>query len=47
MLEANKVPIDFIVGTSMGAIIGGLYASGLSPEEIEALQREKELRYGK
>lgn len=35
VIEANKVPIDFIVGTSMGAIVGGLYASGLSPEEIE------------
>ena len=35
VLEANKVPIDFIVGTSMGSIVGGLYAVGLSPDEIE------------
>jgi NTE family protein len=34
-LEENNVPIDYIVGTSMGSIIGGLYAIGLSPEEIE------------
>jgi NTE family protein len=35
VLEANNVPIDYVVGTSMGSIIGGLYAIGLSPEEIE------------
>jgi len=37
VLEANKVPIDFIVGTSMGSIVGGLYAAGYSPEELEKL----------
>ena len=35
VLEENNVPIDYIVGTSMGSIIGGLYAIGLTPEEIE------------
>jgi NTE family protein len=35
VLEENNVPIDYIVGTSMGSIIGGLYAIGLNPEEIE------------
>lgn len=35
ILEENNVPIDYIVGTSMGSIIGGLYAIGLTPEEIE------------
>jgi len=35
VLEQNNVPIDYIVGTSMGSIIGGLYATGLTPEEIE------------
>lgn len=34
-LEENEIPIDFITGTSAGAMIGGLYAAGLSPEEIE------------
>lgn len=34
-LEAARVPIDFVVGTSMGAIIGGLYASGWSPKALE------------
>ena len=34
-LEENEIPIDFIAGTSIGALIGGLYAAGYSPEEIE------------
>lgn len=34
-LERMRVPVDYIAGTSMGAIIGGLYASGLTPDEIE------------
>ncbi len=34
-LERDKIPIARIVGTSMGAVVGGLYASGLSIEEIE------------
>lgn len=34
-LEAARVPVDLIVGTSMGAIIGGLYASGMTGEQLE------------
>jgi len=33
-LEENNIPIDYIAGTSMGALVGGLYASGYSVEEI-------------
>ena len=33
-LEENGIPIDYVSGTSMGAIIGGLYAIGYSPEEM-------------
>ena len=36
-LEENNIPIDYIVGTSMGAIIGSLYSIGYTPEEIENL----------
>ncbi|MEZ5460162.1 MAG: patatin-like phospholipase family protein, partial [Steroidobacteraceae bacterium] len=36
VLEELNVPIDAIAGTSMGAMVGGLYASGLSAGEIEA-----------
>jgi NTE family protein len=35
--EEEGVPIDYIAGTSMGAIIGGLYSSGYSPDELEKL----------
>ena len=36
-LERLQVPIDAIVGTSMGAIVGGLYASGVSVAELEEI----------
>jgi NTE family protein len=36
-LEDNNIPIDYIAGTSMGAIIGSMYASGYSPKEIEEI----------
>jgi NTE family protein len=36
-LEENGIPIDYIAGTSMGAIIGGLYASGYSPDQMEQI----------
>jgi len=36
VLERERVPIDVIAGTSMGAIIGGLYASGMSAAQLEA-----------
>lgn len=39
-LEELGVPVDFIAGTSMGAIVGGLYAAGYSAEEIGRLLEE-------
>lgn len=39
VLDEMHVPVDAIAGTSMGAVIGGLYASGKSAAEIEALVR--------
>jgi NTE family protein len=35
VLEELRIPIDYIAGASMGAIIGGLYASGMTPDELE------------
>lgn len=35
VLEELRVPVDAIAGTSMGAVVGGLYASGMSAAEIE------------
>jgi len=37
VLERNRIPIDLIVGTSMGSIIGGLYAMGYSPEQLQRI----------
>src|SRR5450631_4322686 len=39
VLENLKVPIDCIAGTSMGAIVGGLYASGMTAQQIDATMR--------
>lgn len=33
-LEENEIPIDYITGTSIGGFVGGLYASGMSPDEM-------------
>jgi NTE family protein len=35
-LEALRIPVDCITGTSMGAIVGGAYAAGLSADDLEA-----------
>lgn len=34
VLEEMRVPVDYVAGTSMGAVVGGLYAAGLTPAEI-------------
>ncbi len=39
-LEELHIPIDYIAGTSMGAIIGAFYAAGYSPQEIEKFVSE-------
>jgi NTE family protein len=39
ILEELKVPIDCIAGTSMGAVVGGLYATGMSAQQIETTIR--------
>jgi NTE family protein len=39
VLEDLKIPIDCIAGTSMGAIVGGLYASGMTAQQINATMR--------
>ena len=38
-MEENQIPVDRIAGTSMGAIIGSMYASGMSPAEIQAFAK--------
>lgn len=40
-LEENEIPINYIVGTSMGGIVGGCYAAGMSPAQIEAIMTSR------
>jgi NTE family protein len=40
VLEEHQVPIDCIAGTSAGALVGGLYAAGISPQRLEELVAE-------
>jgi NTE family protein len=44
-LEENNIPIDYITGTSIGAIIGSLYAMGYSPDEMLELLLSDEFGY--
>ncbi len=37
VLEELRIPVDVVTGTSMGALVGGLFASGKSPEEIREI----------
>lgn len=39
-LEEQNIPIDYVAGTSMGSIIGGLYAMGYTPDELAKLIAE-------
>lgn len=39
-MEEKQIPVDRIAGTSMGAILGSMYASGMSPDEIEAFAKK-------
>jgi len=42
-LEENNIPIDFVVANSIGSVIGGLYVSGYSPEEIKNFMADHKL----
>jgi NTE family protein len=43
-LEANGIPIDYIVGNSMGAVVGAMYAAGYSPHDIEQIVLSSEFQ---
>jgi len=43
-LEENQIPIDYITGTSIGAIVGGLYAMGMSPDEMIEVVKSDDFR---
>ncbi len=40
VIEEIGLPIDIVVGSSMGSVVGGLYCSGYSPADIDALSRD-------
>lgn len=42
VLEEAEIPIDYISGTSMGAIIGGLYSIGYTAAELDSMVREQD-----
>lgn len=44
-LEDNDIPIDYIAGTSMGAIVGGFYACGYTPDEIMQVMTSRGFSY--
>ncbi|WP_316849560.1 patatin-like phospholipase family protein [Pedobacter agri] len=43
-LEENHIPIDYITGTSMGGIVGAMYAAGYSPKRIEEIALSKDFQ---
>ena len=43
-LEENNIPIDYVAGTSMGAIVGGMYAMGFSPEQMIAVLKSNDFK---
>lgn len=40
-LEENGIPIDYVAGTSMGALVAAMYAVGMTPDEMDRLARSK------
>ncbi|MBP6663492.1 MAG: patatin-like phospholipase family protein, partial [Paludibacter sp.] len=43
-LEENNIPIDYVAGTSMGAIVGGMYAMGFSTEQMIAVLKSNDFK---
>ena len=45
IIEEVGIPIDYVVGTSMGSIIGGLYAIGYTPEQMDSVVRNQDWQF--
>jgi len=43
-LEENGIPIDYVAGTSMGAIVGGMYAMGYTPDEMIQMLKSNDFK---
>lgn len=44
-LEKEGIPVDLVVGTSIGGLVGGLYACGYNSEELEVIIRDRNWNY--
>jgi len=44
-LEENNIPIDYVAGTSMGAIVGGMYAMGFTVDEMIATIKSNDFKH--
>lgn len=44
-LEENNIPIDYVAGTSMGAIVAALYSMGYTPAEMKAILSSEEFKH--
>ncbi|MDR0938985.1 MAG: patatin-like phospholipase family protein [Mediterranea sp.] len=42
VIEEAGIPIDYVAGTSMGAIVGGLYAMGYTPQQLDSMVRKQD-----
>ena len=42
VIEELGIPVDIVVGTSMGSIIGGMYAIGYTPQQMDSLVRQQD-----
>ena len=45
VIEEAGIPVDYVVGTSMGSIIGGLYAIGYTPQQMDSMVRHQDWGY--
>lgn len=45
VIEEAGIPIDYIVGTSMGAIVGGLYSIGYTPQQLDSIVNVQDWKY--
>ena len=43
-LDENNIPVNYITGTSIGAIVGGLYAAGYAPDEIISIFKSEKFK---
>ena len=46
-IEEIGIPVDYVVGTSMGALVGGLYSIGYTPEQLDSLVRVQNWEIGR